>query len=363
MMKGFGQEDVDLDNAPILVGAKEFAGVTLHPQPPKEKLFSSNPASGPHHFNRNYIQTEEAPPEKADESPFFTSSSEKLKDRGILEFFQSFNPPVSSTSTDTCRASKGAPSDAPRNQTSGVHRPVRLRRVRAEESYHGEQKTQRLSELKATPLNNSPGVPGSTDNLTILNRRPEARFTIVLDIDNTMVEAKRTPMENYDFEIDITVDGRAHHFYVAKRPYLDELLEYLRQNEEFEVIIFTAAKEAYGLAVVKALDPENTLTHYFLSENHTVREGGKKVKDLELLGRPISTICIVEDNPDSYEYQKRSSFPISFWQSDMVHDTEFKDLIRVLENAKKTGKLIDELDDFKATKLNNDSFKHVVAKQ
>lgn len=234
-----------------------------------------------------------------------------------------------------------------------------LMNIRADESYHGKMKEERLEKLRATPINDSPAqLSGATHQLP--ERPQDAKYTVVLDIDNTLIHAVREKAEGYNFEIDVPYENRIYHYYVFVRPYVKELLDYLRANKEFEVIVFTAAKEAYGREIVRHLDPEGTLHHHFLSVTHIRQSGEVKAKDLQRLGRPVHTICIVEDTPESYKYQRRSSFPLSRWRYTMEGDIELKDLLGVLEKIKQSGNLISELDDFKASKLSNHSFKLVL---
>lgn len=231
--------------------------------------------------------------------------------------------------------------------------------IRAEESYKGKAKEERLERLRATPINDSPAQL-SGDSHQLPERRSDAKYTVVLDIDYTLVHAVREKPPKYEFQIDVSCAEHIFRYYVSVRPFVKELLDYLRENKEFEVIVFTAAKEEYGREIIRCLDPKGTLDHHFLSEIHIRQSGEIKAKDLQRLGRPVESICIVEDTPESYKYQKRSSFPLSRWKYDMDGDMELKDLIGVLEKVKKSGNLIGQLDDFKASKLSNQSFKIVL---
>lgn len=231
--------------------------------------------------------------------------------------------------------------------------------IRAEESYKGKAKEERLERLRATPINDSPAQL-SGDSHQLPERRSDAKYTVVLDIDYTLIHAVREKPPKYEFQLDINCSDIMYRYYVSVRPYVKELLDYLRANKEFEVIVFTAAKEEYGREIIRCLDPNGTLNHHFLSEIHIRQSGEVKAKDLQRLGRPVESICIVEDTPESYKYQKRSSFPLSRWKYDMDGDKELKDLIGVLEKIKNSGNLIGQLDDFKATKLSNQSFKLVL---
>jgi hypothetical protein len=53
---------------------------------------------------------------------------------------------------------------------------------------------------------------------------------------------------------------------------------------------------------------------------------GTYVKDLRRLGRPLETICIVDNSPQSYAFQPRNAIPIDSWFDDR-NDIQLFDLI------------------------------------
>nr|GEY11118.1 Dullard phosphatase domain, eukaryotic [Tanacetum cinerariifolium] len=88
--------------------------------------------------------------------------------------------------------------------------------------------------------------------------------TVVLDLDETLIHSTIfrdtsiliAPPVNYDF----LVTFGAEVAYVKKRPYVDEFLQFLNQNN-FEIVIFTAGTKEYASPVSDRLDPYGFISH------------------------------------------------------------------------------------------------------
>ena len=99
--------------------------------------------------------------------------------------------------------------------------------------------------------------------------------TLVLDLDETLVRCTEEKPEKYDFIIEISENEI---YYVNKRPYLEEFLEFC--SFHFNLMLFTAAKMFYADMILEKIDPKKK---YFLKrfyrEDCTLIEGAY-VKDL-----------------------------------------------------------------------------------
>ncbi|XP_047949359.1 CTD small phosphatase-like protein 1, partial [Salvia hispanica] len=125
--------------------------------------------------------------------------------------------------------------------------------------------------------------------------------TIFLDLDETLVHSTATvPPERYDFVVRPVIDGEKSEFYVLKRPFVDEFLGYL--SEKFEIVIFTAGVEEYASLVLDKLDWRKAISHR-LYRNSCRAVDGRFVKDLGEIGRELSRVVIIDDNPNSYQLQ------------------------------------------------------------
>lgn len=65
-------------------------------------------------------------------------------------------------------------------------------------------------------------------------------------------------------------------------------------SQVYELIVFTAAMQDYADWVLDQLDTGGWVTHR-LYRQHTCKTGHVYIKDLNLLGRELST-CVIVDN-------------------------------------------------------------------
>ncbi|CAI9755185.1 unnamed protein product [Fraxinus pennsylvanica] len=156
---------------------------------------------------------------------------------------------------------------------------------------------------------------------------PEKK-TIFLDLDETLVHSKpNPPPEKYDFIVRPVLDGEKVEFYVLKRPFVDEFLEFLSQR--FEIVVFTAGIEEYASLVLDRLDWRSRIS-YRLYRDSCKEVDGKFVKDLSEIGRDLGRVAIVDDNPNSYMFQTDNAIPIRPFVDDLG-DGELKKLIKFFE--------------------------------
>ncbi|XP_050368132.1 uncharacterized protein LOC126786369 [Argentina anserina] len=157
---------------------------------------------------------------------------------------------------------------------------------------------------------------------------PQEKKTIVLDLDETMVHSQAgPPPEKYDFVVRPRIDGMVMDFYVLKRPGVDEFLEKLA--EKYEVVVFTAGLREYASLVLDRLDRKRVVSHR-LYRDSCKEVDGKFVKDLSGLGRDLSRVVIVDDNPNAYALQPENGVPVRPFLDDMA-DRELGKLLEFFE--------------------------------
>ena len=144
------------------------------------------------------------------------------------------------------------------------------------------------------------------------------------------------PPERYDFVVQPVIDGARVDFYVSKRPFVDEFLEFL--SEKFELVVFTAALEEYASLVVDRLDRKALISHRLYRTSCRETEG-KLVKDLNATGRDLRKVVLVDDNPNSYSIQPENAIPIRPFTNDFS-DSEVRRLIEFFRR-------IDEYEDIR----------------
>lgn len=162
-----------------------------------------------------------------------------------------------------------------------------------------------------------------------MRREDHGKKTLVLDLDETLVHSSFKPTRNYDFVINVEIEGRMTTVYVLKRPYVDRFLQAV--SRKFEVVVFTASLRKYADPLLDVLDRDN-LIQYRLYRNSCRPMQGGFVKDLSRLGRPLSKTIIVDNNPHSYLLQPNNAIAISTY-IDNSRDRELLDLIDYLDNV------------------------------
>ena len=136
------------------------------------------------------------------------------------------------------------------------------------------------------------------------------KYTIVFDLDETLIHCSK------DLNINSNTITTVVQPIIKIRPYAIKLIVYLSQY--FELVLFTASIEEYADIVSKCFDK---YIHYKLYRKHTtkvINENGKEiyVKDLRKLGRCLNNICIVDNNQDSFLFQKENGLEISGFYGD-----------------------------------------------
>ncbi|XP_027162849.1 carboxy-terminal domain RNA polymerase II polypeptide A small phosphatase 1-like [Coffea eugenioides] len=163
---------------------------------------------------------------------------------------------------------------------------------------------------------------------------PEKK-TVFLDLDETLVHSQPGPApEKYDFIVRPMIDGERVDFFVLKRPFVEEFLEFLRNK--FEIVVFTAGIEEYASQVLDRIDGKGLISHRLYRDSCKELDG-KFVKDLSELGRDLKRVVIVDDNPNSYVFQPDNAVPILPFIDDLG-DGELKKLIQFFEK-------LDEVED------------------
>ena len=127
--------------------------------------------------------------------------------------------------------------------------------------------------------------------------KSEKKFTLVLDLDETLIHCKRKNNK-----------GR-----ILLRPYVKEFLEDMA--EIFEIIIFTAADKIYADWVLDRLDLKNTISHRLYRCSTSVKNG-MLVKDLSILGRDLSKLLIVDNKSQNFVLQPENGTEILSWYED-----------------------------------------------
>ena len=135
-------------------------------------------------------------------------------------------------------------------------------------------------------------------------RTPSKNYTLVLDLDETIIHFPDHLVEFFEEEF-----PRA----LKIRPYVKQFIKEV--SKYFEIVIFTAATKMYADRILDHIDPENLISYRFYDENMTYHKN-RKVKNLELLGRELEKMIIIEDVPENFILQKDNGIQIKPWTGD-----------------------------------------------
>jgi len=97
----------------------------------------------------------------------------------------------------------------------------------------------------------------------------------------------------------------------------------------YELVIYTASLSKYADPLVDILDP-GKLVDYRLFREHCSFIAGVFIKDMSLLGRPMTDVIIIDNSPTSYAFHQENALPILSWYDD-PKDKALFEMIPLLE--------------------------------
>ncbi|CAD8080056.1 unnamed protein product [Paramecium sonneborni] len=163
-----------------------------------------------------------------------------------------------------------------------------------------------------------------------LPKKPLKAYTLVLDLDETLVHYQELPNGGGQFLV---------------RPYAEEFLEKL--SKYYELVIFTAAQPDYANFIIDIIDKHKVVIARLYRE-HTLFKNNMYIKDLSILGRSLEKVIIVDNMPENFQLQPENGIYILSWTGDQ-NDRALKDLMPLLEQIaqKKCQDVRDALNQFR----------------
>lgn len=116
--------------------------------------------------------------------------------------------------------------------------------------------------------------------------------------------------------------------FVLVRPGTEFFLQ--RLSKCYELVIYTASLSKYADPLVDILDARGLIDSRLFRE-HCTSIQGVYVKDMSLLGRPMTDSLIIDNSPTSYTFHQENAIPILSWYDDPKDRCLFE-LIPLLES-------------------------------
>jgi len=154
----------------------------------------------------------------------------------------------------------------------------------------------------------------SNQDISLPNISTKKGYTLVLDLDETLLCAKSVSNNLQDFIINI-------------RPGAKEFIE--EMSKYYELVIFTAGTKDYADYALKFVDPEGRIVHRLYRE-HVIQKGNTAVKDISKLGRDLKKVIIIDNVAENFQLHAANGIFIKTWEDD-EKDTSLIDLMPILK--------------------------------
>lgn len=170
-------------------------------------------------------------------------------------------------------------------------------------------------------------------------RPSDGRRALVLDLDETLIHTSSCPPSCLTEYVRMPCGC-----YLLLRPGLKGFLEYAMKR--FETFIYTLAERAYAEPIVRIIAPALPASHLLCRDACGVR-GGRIFKDLEMLGRNLHNVIMVDDDHRTAACWQRNTLIVSPWTADPCDAALTASVPAVLEKCRRAENVQDVLGDWK----------------
>ena len=167
----------------------------------------------------------------------------------------------------------------------------------------------------AIPIENT--IIPTNVKIPYLNFKCNKEYTLVIDLDETMVNFKFTDLNK----------GLGKIFL---RPGLENFLEVI--SEFYEIIVFTSGTKDYADIILDIIENKKNKKYFSgrLYREHIIKVGNQSTKDLTKLGRNLAKTIIVDNLSQCFKLQKENGILISSFYGENENDNALIELQKIL---------------------------------
>ena len=174
-------------------------------------------------------------------------------------------------------------------------------------------------------------ISGINDKIPhyLLPKIKNHKYTLVLDLDETLVYTQRD--FHYKFQNNkINLPEKR----IILRPGLHEFLHDMKLL--FELVIFSSGTPDYVDPIIKMIEKEEKFFDYILYRQHiTSDENGDNIKNLNLIGRDLKNVIIIDDISKYFKLQKENGICIKPFCGNFISDRKtLKTLNSILQKIR-----------------------------
>ena len=146
--------------------------------------------------------------------------------------------------------------------------------------------------------------------------KEDKKYSLILDLDETIIYSQR----KFNYKVRKT-ENRINKKKIILRPGLYEFLHEMKSL--FELIVFSSGTPDYVDPIIKIIEKNEKYFDHILYRHHiTLDENGNNIKNLDLIGRDISKIIIIDDIPRYFSLHKQNGINIKPFCGNILSDTK-----------------------------------------
>jgi Dullard-like phosphatase family protein len=186
------------------------------------------------------------------------------------------------------------------------------------------------------------------ENKYLLPEIKDKEYSLILDLDETLIYAQR------NFNYKIRKSNSINKKRIILRPGLYDFLHDMKSL--FEIILFSSGTPDYVDPIIKTIEKKEKYFDHILYRHHiTLDENGNNVKNLDLIGRDLKKVIIIDDIPRYFHLQKENGISIKPFFGNILSDAK---TLKILSNVLK--KIRNDVEETKDIRISLVKYNHLL---